>query len=66
MQILKESALELAFEGQRWGDLVRIAIHNGNNSILADRVAEKLNRAGMDGEAVRIKLQDRNNWFLPL
>jgi hypothetical protein len=66
MQILKESALELAFEGQRWGDLVRIAIHNGDNSILADRVAEKLNRAGMDGEAVRIKLQDRNNWFLPL
>lgn len=64
--ILEESALELAFEGQRWNDLVRLAIRNGDNSILADKVAEKLNKAGMDGEAVRIKLADRNNWFLPL
>lgn len=65
-QILNESALELAFEGQRWGDLVRISLRRGDNSILANSVAEKLNRAGLDGEAVRTKLMDRSNWFLPL
>ena len=65
-QILEESALELAFEGERWGDLVRLSIRNGDNSILADKVAEKLNKAGLDGEAVRQKLMDRENWFLPL
>ncbi|MFA9388537.1 MAG: RagB/SusD family nutrient uptake outer membrane protein [Prolixibacteraceae bacterium] len=65
-QILDECALELAFEGERWGDLVRLSIRNNDNSILADKVAQKLNLAGKDGESVRIKLMDRKNWFLPL
>jgi len=65
-QILDECGLELAFEGERWGDLVRLSLRNGDNSILANRVAEKLKRAGLDGEAARIKLLNRNNWFLPL
>ena len=65
-QILEENALELAFEGERWGALVRLSLRNGNTSILADKVAEKLNRAGLNGEAVRTKLSDKNNWFLPL
>ncbi|HPR30760.1 MAG TPA: RagB/SusD family nutrient uptake outer membrane protein [Prolixibacteraceae bacterium] len=65
-QILDECALELAFEGQRWGDLVRMSLRNNNPSILADKVAEKLILSGKDGEAVRQKLMDRKNWFLPL
>lgn len=65
-QILDEAGLELAFEGQRWADLVRISIHQNDNSIIADHIAEKLNKAGLDGESVRAKLQDKNNWFLPL
>jgi starch-binding outer membrane protein, SusD/RagB family len=64
--ILDECALEMAFEGQRWGDLVRMSIRNNDNSILASHIADKLNRAGLDGEALRIKLMDRKNWFLPL
>lgn len=64
--ILDESALELAFEGERWGDLVRLSIRNNDNSILADRIAEKLKKSGLDGEAVRTKLMNRENWFLPL
>ena len=65
-QVLDESGLELAFEGERWGDLVRLSLRNGDNSILAGKVADKLNRAGLDGESVRTKLMDENNWFLPL
>ncbi|MGQ1947667.1 RagB/SusD family nutrient uptake outer membrane protein [Geofilum sp. OHC36d9] len=65
-QLLDESALELAFEGERWGDLMRIALRRGDNSILADKIAEKLNRANQDGEAVRARLMDKKNWFLPL
>lgn len=65
-QILDECGLELAFEGERWGDLVRMSLRNGDNSILADKVAEKLNLAGKDGETVRAKLMDQKNWFLPL
>lgn len=64
--ILEECALELAFEGERWGDLVRLSMRNGDNAILADKIADKLNKAGKDGEAVRTLLMDQNNWFLPL
>lgn len=65
-QILNECALELAFEGERWGDLVRMAIRNNNNALLANKIADKLNHNGLDGESVRAKLMDRKNWFLPL
>ncbi len=65
-QILEECALELAFEGQRWADLVRISLRRNDNAILANAIAAKLNRAGLDGETARIRLMDRKNWFLPL
>lgn len=65
-QILEECALELAFEGQRWADLIRISLRRNDNSVLASAIADKLNRAGHDGESVRNRLMDRNNWFLPL
>jgi hypothetical protein len=66
-QILDESGRELAYEGCRWADLVRISIHRGDNSILADRIYNKLLKAGYpNASSVRAKLMDRNNWFLPL
>ena len=65
-KILDEAALELAFEGERWGDLVRVAIHRNNPSILADRIYNKLKMAGYgEAEAVRTKLMSRENWFIP-
>lgn len=65
--VLDESALELAFEGQRWGDLVRIAIRRNDPSILADRIYDKLQSAGYpEAGAVQAKLMERENWFLPL
>jgi len=66
-KIIDETALELAFEGQRWGDLVRIAIRRKDPSYLADKIYEKLQKAGYpEASAVRQKLMNRENWFLPL
>jgi hypothetical protein len=66
-QIIDESGRELAFEGERWADLVRVAIHRNSNAFLADRIYQKLLKAGYPGAAqVREKLMNRDNWFLPL
>ncbi|MBN1133124.1 MAG: RagB/SusD family nutrient uptake outer membrane protein [Bacteroidales bacterium] len=63
-KILEELALETAFEGNRFQDLMRIADRRSDPACLADRVSAKYD-PGMQ-EALRSKLMDRNNWFLPL
>lgn len=64
--LIEEAALELAFEGNRWGDLVRVAIHRNDPAFLADRVYAKLNADGnAEASAVRTKLMSRENWYLP-
>ncbi len=67
-KILEENALEMAFEGDRWGDLVRISIRRGDPTILANKVARKFELAGDEATANRLRtyLSDRNNWWLPL
>lgn len=68
-KIIEESALELAFEGARWPDLVRIAMrrYNDNPNYLADKVYQKLLKNGAtNAEEVRTKLSNMNNWWLPL
>ncbi|MCC9165808.1 RagB/SusD family nutrient uptake outer membrane protein [Pontibacter harenae] len=65
-KIIEEAALELAFEGNRWPDLLRIAIRRNDPAFLADRVYEKLQKAGNpQASAVRSKLMNKENWFLP-
>ena len=64
--LIEESALELAYEGQCWPDLVRIALRRNDPNFLADKVYQKLKRANNpNAEAVRTKLMNKNNWFLP-
>jgi len=59
--IINEAALETAFEGNRFHDLMRVAIRRNNNAYLADKIAEKhVNNK----EAIRTKLMDRKNWYL--
>ena len=66
-QVIEEAALELAYEGQRWGDLVRIAIRRNDPSFLADKVYDKLQKGGYtEAGQVREKLNNRDGWFLPL
>ena len=62
--ILDEMGRELAFEGNRWYDLVRIATRENDPSVLADRVAQKFPVDKQ--EAIREKFMDPENWYLPL
>lgn len=65
--ILKEDALELAYEGDRWQDMLRIAIRRNDPSIVADKVYGKLinsNFSAGAAAAARTKLMNRD-WFFP-
>ncbi|GEC70986.1 Starch-binding associating with outer membrane [Flavobacterium flevense] len=64
--IINEAALELAYEGNRWEDLVRIARRRNDPSFLADKIYEKLNKEGnAEAANVRTKLMNPSNWYLP-
>lgn len=61
-RIADEVARELAYEGQRWFTLVRMAKHLERPEFLAERVAKKFGEGSSSGyEAV---LRDENNWFI--
>ncbi|ALI99871.1 RagB/SusD family nutrient uptake outer membrane protein [Rufibacter tibetensis] len=64
--LIDEAALELAFEGHRWQDLLRIARRRNDPAFLADKVYDKLIKANDPRAAeVRARLMDPNNWYLP-
>jgi tetratricopeptide (TPR) repeat protein len=65
--IINEDALELAYEGQRWPDLLRIAIRRNDPSFIADKIYNKLLKSGLSSGAAaqaRAKLMAKD-WFLP-
>lgn len=62
--ILAERSMELAFEGKRWSDLVRIAERRNDPQYLADKVAEKF-RGTSKYEEIHAKLMNPANWYLP-
>lgn len=61
-KIQEELALETAFEGNRFQDLMRFALRRNNNAYLADKVAAK--HAAGNREAIRTKLMNSENWFV--
>jgi starch-binding outer membrane protein, SusD/RagB family len=64
--LLKEGALENAFEGTRWPDLLRIALRRNDPSIIADKVYNKILKDGSgNAAAARTKLMNPANWYLP-
>ncbi|MFV5694474.1 RagB/SusD family nutrient uptake outer membrane protein [Flavobacterium sp. LB3P122] len=64
--IIDEAALNLAYEGNRWEDLVRIGLRRNDPAFLADKIYDKLNREGnSQASQVRAKLMNVNNWYLP-
>ena len=65
--IINEDALELAYEGERWPDLLRVAIRRNDPSFIADKIYNKLLKSGMSAGAAgqaRAKLLNKD-WFLP-
>ncbi len=66
--ILQEEALELAFEGTRWTDLVRSALRNNDASIVADAIANKFTAYGdlSTANELSVSLLNSDNWYLPL
>lgn len=65
--LIKETALENAFEGTRWPDLLRIAIRRNDPSFIADKIYNKLIKSGVSSgaaSAARSKLMNRD-WYLP-
>lgn len=60
-KIQEELALETAFEGNRFQDLMRFAIRRNDNAYLADKVAAKHTA---DKQAIRNKLMKSENWYL--
>lgn len=64
--LLKEGALENAFEGTRWADLLRIAIRRNDPTIIADKIYNKLLKDGTgNAAATRARLMSPANWYLP-
>lgn len=65
--LIKETALENAFEGTRWPDLLRISLRRNDPSFIADRVYNKLIKSGISAgaaSAARAKLMARD-YYLP-
>ncbi len=60
--LMDEAALEFAFEGYRYYDLMRVALRRNDPSYLANKVAA---RNGADGSSdVTANLNDISNWYL--
>jgi hypothetical protein len=65
-QVISEAGLELAYEGRRWPDLVRIALRRNDPSFLADKIYNKLMAENNPAAAeVRARLMNKENWYLP-
>jgi starch-binding outer membrane protein, SusD/RagB family len=62
-KILEERARELAFEGERFYDLMRIAKRRNDPAFLADKVAGKFR--GPEANMIRSHLMAEDNWYIP-
>lgn len=60
--IEKELALETGFEGNRYHDLMRIAIRRNSEAYLADKISAKF--APSQQAAIKAKLMQKTNWYL--
>ena len=64
--LIKETALENAFEGTRWPDLLRVALRRNDPAFIADKIYNKMLKDGNgNAAAVRAKLMNPANWYLP-
>lgn len=64
--IVDEGALEFAFEGQRYYDLIRVAMRRNDPNYLADRIYGRRGADNASATRATIKkdLTDQTNWFM--
>lgn len=62
--ILEEKAREMAYEGERFYDLMRAANRRGDPSYLAEKVASKF--SGTKKDEIYQKLLNEDNWYISL
>lgn len=59
--IMTEEALEFAFEGYRYQDLLRIALRRNDSNYIYNALNQ---RNGTSDSGVKVDLHDKKNWFL--
>ena len=64
--ICDEMALELAFEGNRFGDLTRIARHKNAASTFGANFGSQWLAAKLAYKNPQVSLLDEKNWYLPM
>jgi hypothetical protein len=67
--IVTEMALEGAFEGYRFNDLMRIALRRNDPAYLAKPISRRNSRSNDENDYdsdLRQKLMEPKNWYLPL
>lgn len=62
--ILQESALETAFEGNRFHDLMRFTLRRMNDGDRADDESYLADKIAVKNSSIRSLLLDKNNWYL--
>lgn len=62
--IMKERAMELAMEGKRWFDLVRVAANEDQPDFLISRVVA--GRTVAERSQIRARIIDPRGWYLPI
>ncbi len=64
--ICDEMALELAFEGNRFGDLTRIARHKNHAAVYGANYGSQWLADKLAFKNPKVSLLDEKNWYLPL
>ena len=64
--ICDEMALELAFEGNRFGDLTRMARHKNNDGLYSSTFGSEWLARKLEYKHPVVSLRDEKNWYLPM